>query len=110
MRVYMLAIHGETTGKPPQRASEDDYANAPKPETTPVTLTEDLQDLVNRIREDDAAAMEGLYRIFARGIRFYLCRQLGPQELEDKVHDTFVIVVQAIRKGELREPDRLMGY
>jgi len=26
------------------------------------------------------------------------------------VHDTFVIVVQAIRKGELREPERLMGF
>jgi hypothetical protein len=39
-----------------------------------------------------------------------LCRQLGPQDLDDKVHDTFLIVVQAIRKGELREPERLMGF
>jgi DNA-directed RNA polymerase specialized sigma24 family protein len=29
--------------------------------------------------------------------------------LEDKVHDTFLIVVQAVRRGELREPERLMG-
>src|SRR5262249_4779458 len=43
-------------------------------------------------------------------IRYYLCRQLGPQELDDKVHDTFVVVVQAIRRGELREPERLMGF
>ena len=54
--------------------------------------------------------MEQLYGLFARGIRYYLCRQLGPQELEDKVHDTFVIVVQAIRRGDLREPERLMGF
>ncbi|HTM47696.1 MAG TPA: sigma-70 family RNA polymerase sigma factor [Bryobacteraceae bacterium] len=54
--------------------------------------------------------MEELYRIFSRGVRFYLCRQLGPQDLDDKVHDTFVIVVQAVRNGELREPDRLMGF
>lgn len=26
------------------------------------------------------------------------------------MHDTFLIVVQAIRKGELREPERLMGF
>jgi len=39
-----------------------------------------------------------------------LCHQLGPQELDDKVHDTFVVVVQAIRRGELREPQRLMGF
>ena len=54
--------------------------------------------------------MEELYQLFSRGIRFYLCRQLGPQELDDKVHDTFVVVVQAIRRGELREPERLMGF
>ena len=54
--------------------------------------------------------MEELYAVFSRGVRFYLCRQLGVQELEDKVHDTFLIVVQAIRRGELREPDRLMGF
>jgi RNA polymerase sigma factor (sigma-70 family) len=35
---------------------------------------------------------------------------LGPQELDDKVHDTFLIVLQAIRRGELREPERLMGF
>jgi RNA polymerase sigma-70 factor (ECF subfamily) len=54
--------------------------------------------------------MEELYNVFSSGIRYYLCRQLGPQELDDKVHDTFLIVVQAIRKGDLREPERLMGF
>jgi RNA polymerase sigma-70 factor (ECF subfamily) len=54
--------------------------------------------------------LEELYRVFSRGVRFYLCRQLGPQDLDDRVHDTFIIVAQAIQRGELREPDRLMGY
>ncbi|MGD0616277.1 MAG: sigma-70 family RNA polymerase sigma factor [Bryobacteraceae bacterium] len=67
-------------------------------------------ELVERIRQEDPTGMEELYRIFARGIRFYLCRQLGPQELDDRVHDTFLIVVQAIRRGDLREPERLMGF
>jgi RNA polymerase sigma-70 factor (ECF subfamily) len=35
---------------------------------------------------------------------------LGPQELDDKIHDTFLVVVHAIRRGELREPQRLMGF
>jgi len=70
----------------------------------------DWTGLVNRIHAEDSQAMEELYRLFSRGIRYYLCRQLGPQELEDKVHDTFLIVVQAIRRGELREPERLMGF
>jgi RNA polymerase sigma-70 factor, ECF subfamily len=70
----------------------------------------DWPELVSRIQCGDDSGMEDLYRLFARGIRFYLCRQLGVQELDDKVHDTFLIVVQAIRRGDLREPDRLMGF
>lgn len=70
----------------------------------------DWPDLVRRIHLGEEAGMEELYKLFSRGIRFYLCRQLGPQELEDKVHDTFLIVVQAIRRGEIREPERLMGF
>lgn len=79
------------------------------PSNQPVSAT-DWGLLVQQIRDEDPAAMEHLYRIFGRGIRYYLCRQLGPQDLEDKVHDTFLIVVQAIRRGDLREPDRLMGF
>jgi RNA polymerase sigma-70 factor (ECF subfamily) len=67
-------------------------------------------ELVGRIRSGKSDGMEELYQLFSKGIRFYLCRQLGPQELDDKVHDTFVVVVQAIRRGELREPERLMGF
>jgi RNA polymerase sigma-70 factor, ECF subfamily len=67
-------------------------------------------ELVERIKSGESGSMEELYQLFSKGIRFYLCRQLGPQELDDKVHDTFVVVVQAIRRGELREPERLMGF
>lgn len=34
----------------------------------------------------------------------------GAQEIEDKVHDTFLVVLGAIQRGELREPERLMGF
>ena len=67
-------------------------------------------ELVERIRSGETGSLEELYQLFSKGIRFYLCRQLGPQELDDKVHDTFVVVVQAIQRGELREPQRLMGF
>lgn len=70
----------------------------------------DWQSLVESIQQGETDGMEELYSLFSKGVRFYLCRQLGPQELDDKVHDTFVIVVQAIRRGELREPERLMGF
>lgn len=66
--------------------------------------------LVARIQSGEQSAMEELYRTFSRGIRYYLCRHLGSQELEDRIHDAYVIVVQAILAGSLRDPDRLMGF
>lgn len=72
--------------------------------------TPDWAALVDRIRKGDQRGMEELYAVFSKGIRFFLCRQLGSQELDDKVHDTFLIVVHAIQKGDLREPERLMGF
>src|SRR5262249_53924087 len=49
-----------------------------------------LIELVERIRSGRTDGMAELYQLFSKGIRFYLCRQLGPQELDDKIHDTFV--------------------
>ena len=86
-----------------------------KPDGLTVTETIDQGErnwltLVESIQRGERGGMEELYRVFSRGVRFYLCRQLGPQDLDDRVHDTFLIVVQAISKGELREPERLMGF
>lgn len=124
----MLATLDEFAGHPTEKApkemklsrqpsSEDplDAAREPEiPETAsngePPPPDIDFASLVERIRLAEPQGMEELYRIFSRGVRYYLCRQLGTQELEDKVHDTFLIVVQAIRRGDLREPERLMGF
>lgn len=88
-------------------APEETSAEGYEPEQS---SSVDWPELVSRIRAGDESGMEELYRLFGRGIRFYLCRQLGVQELDDKVHDTFLIVVQAILRGDLREPERLMGF
>jgi RNA polymerase sigma-70 factor (ECF subfamily) len=80
-------------------------------EQKPPTVTEpSWGQVVDRIRHDDPTGMEDLYRVFSKGVRFFLYRQLGPHDLDDKVHDVFLIVTQSIRNGDLREPDRLMGY
>jgi RNA polymerase sigma factor (sigma-70 family) len=65
---------------------------------------------VDRIRAGDQIAMIELYAVFTRGIRYLLLRSLGVEEVDDRVHDCFVIVAEAIRSGELRDPARLMGY
>src|SRR6185503_19768260 len=66
--------------------------------------------LVQRVHDGDDSGMEELYKLFSTGVRFHLCWQLGPQDLDDKVHDIFLIITQSIQRGDLREPERLMGY
>jgi RNA polymerase sigma factor (sigma-70 family) len=66
--------------------------------------------IVEGIRNGDPSAVEELYSIFGKGIRFLLWRQFGRQDLDDRLHDIFLMVVQSIQRGELREPERLMGY
>jgi RNA polymerase sigma-70 factor (ECF subfamily) len=108
VRDQELKRQEEPEGEVPERrpvAASAGAGNGSPPGSRP-----DWSGLVGKIRAGDPSGMEELYRLFSRGIRFYLCRQLGPQELEDRVHDTFLIVVQAIRRGELREPERLMGF
>lgn len=80
------------------------------PEEDGVPIPSNWPQLVGRIHGGDPAAMEEMYQLFSTGIRFLLYRQLGPNDLDDKVHDVFVIITEAIRNGELREPERLMGY
>ncbi len=67
-------------------------------------------EMVDKIRRHDPNGTEELYRVLSNGIRFYFYRQLGAQDLDDRVHDAFMIVVQAIQRGDLHEPERLMGY
>jgi len=74
------------------------------------TGTGEWSRLVEAIRAGDESAFNQLYSLFSRGIRLQLCRALGPHELDDRVHDTFLIVAQTIQRGELREPERLMGF
>jgi RNA polymerase sigma-70 factor (ECF subfamily) len=67
-------------------------------------------ELVNRVRLGEPSAMVELYALFSESIRYSLYRQLLPQDLDDMLHDAFVIVVEAIRRGLIREPARLMGF
>uniref|UniRef100_Q02C68 RNA polymerase, sigma-24 subunit, ECF subfamily n=1 Tax=Solibacter usitatus (strain Ellin6076) TaxID=234267 RepID=Q02C68_SOLUE len=79
-------------------------------EVVPAVKESSWSRLVGLVRAGDPAGIEELYEVFSTGVRFFLWRQIGPQDLDDKVHDVFLIITQSIQRGELREPDRLMGY
>jgi RNA polymerase sigma-70 factor (ECF subfamily) len=69
-----------------------------------------LTQLCERVRKNDPAGMEELYKLLSGGIRFLIMRQLGADTADDRVHDTFLIIVDAIKRGLVREPERLMGF
>jgi RNA polymerase sigma-70 factor, ECF subfamily len=101
-------IHAE------QAFDEDIFSAAPAnpAESSALKMAEQINcsNLVERIRNEEPGAQEELYRLFAKGVRFYFFRHVGPDEAEDRFHDTFLTVIHAIREGELRDPERLMGF
>jgi RNA polymerase sigma-70 factor, ECF subfamily len=70
----------------------------------------DWSDLFGRVRSGETDGMDELYRLLSKGVRFYMIRHLGTVEVDDAVHDTLLDTAFAIRQGELREPERLMGF
>jgi len=66
-------------------------------------------DLVERIRHGHPTALEDLYAL-AKNFTFFLMRQLGKDDLQDRVHDVFVTTAQAITAGKLRDPERLVPF
>lgn len=81
----------------------------PPPAAAPALLPS-WSPLVKRVQEAEPGALQELYELFSKGIRFYFWRHLGHQDLDDRVHDAFLVVTQSIQNGELREPERLMGF
>ena len=65
--------------------------------------------VVAQIHANDDTAMEHLYKLFNRGVRHLFLRQLGPEDLDDRMRDTFQFVFKAIQRGDLEEPEHLWG-
>ena len=68
-------------------------------------------ELVERIRSGDAAAEARLVEVFSRPVLMLLERHTsGRPEAEDLYQDTFRLAIDKLRRGELREPERLAGF
>lgn len=70
----------------------------------------DWKVVVDQIRHSDPAGEEALYQNLLSGARLFLQRRLGTTDVDDKVHNLFLTIVESIRSGEIREPERLMGF
>jgi RNA polymerase sigma-70 factor (ECF subfamily) len=79
-----------------------------KPETDgPGNLT----NLVTRIFSGDRNAETELVERYSRGVSVILMRATGQRwMMEDLVQDTFQLVLEKLRRGELRCPERLSAF
>lgn len=68
-------------------------------------------DLVQRIRGGDPRAEEELIARFGEGLTFLLRRWTrGHSDAEDLYQETFRLALEKIRRGEVRDPERLAGF
>ncbi len=68
-------------------------------------------DLVRRIQDGDRTAEAEIVSRFSEGLNFLLRRWARDRSVaEDLFQETFRIALEKIRKGELRDPDRLPGF
>ena len=65
---------------------------------------------MTQIEARETAGQTELYESFGRGLRFYFSHYLHRQDVEDRVHDTLVAIVFALRHNHLQEPACLPGY
>jgi len=105
-----ISRHGRGESSASRQAMEEQDSPQTQDATGRPFDIHDWTGTVERIRAGDPLAMTELYTVFTRGIRYLLLRSLGVEEIDDRVHDCFLIVTEAIRSGELRDPARLMGY
>lgn len=68
-------------------------------------------ELVARIQAGSEAAGDDLVSRFGRGVRIILGRVVRQAPaVDDLYQDTFRLVLEKVRHGELRDPDRLPGF
>ncbi len=68
-----------------------------------------LEELVERVHRGETAAIEELREVIAKGISFFLSRELGEADLEARVELTFGVVVRSLQRPEVGGAGGLMA-
>lgn len=79
--------------------------------TRPLEVDPAIVELVGQIAAGDTAAEARLVELHQRGLRYMLLRLTGdPSTTDDLFQETFRIVLEKLRSGKLREPEKLAGF
>jgi hypothetical protein len=82
-----------------------------RPEEAAEAPAGDLSALVLRIQAGESAAESELVARFSHGLLLMLRRLVRNPALADDLHqETFALVLAKVRRGEVREPERLPGF
>src|SRR5262245_25128681 len=74
-------------------------------------MSADAAGLARRIQERAPGAEDELVERYARGIGIILARAIHDRStVEDIRQETLRVVIEKIRNGELREPEKLSGF
>jgi len=66
--------------------------------------------LAGTSRQEGPAATADLYSSLTAPIRARMSRVVGPEDLDDSLHEVVVIILGAIRREKLRDPERLACF
>ncbi len=76
-----------------------------------VALADGVADLVRRIQAGDSSAETELVARFSHGLLLMLRQLARNPSLADDLHqEAFALVLQKIRRGEVRDPERLAAF
>jgi RNA polymerase sigma-70 factor, ECF subfamily len=80
-------------------------------ETLAINQANSGADLVSRIRAGDQEAEAELVERYKRGVRIIIRRETGDAAIADDLYqETFCLLLEKIRRGEIREPEKLSGF
>lgn len=67
-------------------------------------------EIVRGILRGDPEAEEALYSLMADRVARFITTQTGPQNRDDILHDAFLVTLDAIRHGKVKEPEHLLLF
>ena len=77
---------------------------------TQALVTSDPAALVQRVRSREGAAIEDIYALMLEIAGPHYRRRLSSGDVEDRLHEVFWIIVEAIETGALRKPGALAPF
>ncbi len=70
----------------------------------------DCEAIIRDIMEGNPRGEELLHLALVKGLRYFAVRQVGIDDADECVNDTFLALVRKIREGAVEKPEALLSY